>query len=121
MKVACALYTRAMSTPSNAAAMHPTPAHTDDWVDAQEMGRDHPGTFEAPTADELKGIRAGDFVKICNGEERFWAVVTVTNEADPIEGAFRGTVNNRLVGDNEYDFGDLLEFRGRHIYAIMPS
>jgi len=100
--------------------MSTTPAHTDDWVDAQEMGRNRPGTFGAPTADELRRIKVGDFVKICNGLERFWVCVTFIDaftHEDPADCLYRGAVSNQLLGGRRYNFGDLVEFRGRHAYA----
>ena len=48
-------------------------------TDAQEMMRNHPATFEAPTLDELSDIKPGMGVKICatgpHGGERFWTLV----------------------------------------------
>lgn len=84
------------------------------FVDAQEMGRKHPDTFEVPTNEELDAIKKGDSVKICDEEagERFWVTV------DEIDGnKITGFVNNQLVS-SDLHYGDLISFETRHIYSI---
>jgi len=86
------------------------------FVDAQEMVQLHPETFEAPTADELDQITEGTIVKICNGEERFWAGVTKV-DGEKIS----ASVDNDLLGDYGYNYGDIIEFEKRHIYSIFKN
>ena len=47
------------------------------WVDAQALHTEDPRSFWAPTEEELKSLRPGDFVKIvaANSSERFWCEV----------------------------------------------
>ena len=37
-------------------------------------------TFWAPSAKQLKQVKNGSTVKICNGKERFWVKVEGTSE-----------------------------------------
>lgn len=89
-----------------------------EFVDAQEMAKIHPATFEAPTAEELDKIEEGKFVKVCNNHERFWVKV-VKIDGDYIT----GDVSNNLFGGDEYgyDFGDKIEFEKRHVYSILED
>ena len=83
-------------------------------IDAQEMAQKHPDTFEAPTTEELNEVKEGSFVKICNGEERFWATVTKIS-VDKVT----ADVDNDLLGDYGYNLGDEIEFEKKHIYSIF--
>jgi len=83
-------------------------------IDAQEMAQNHPDTFEAPTTEELNQIKEGSSVKISNGEERFWTLVTKVS-GDKVTAA----VDNQLLGEYGYDLGDEIEFEKRHIYSIF--
>ena len=91
-------------------------------VDAAEMHRLHPKTFEVPDQDELDSLQAGDLIKICveppddMPPERFWLKVT---EADGIGDDMKitGEVSNDLWFV-DLDIGDVLTVGQRHIYAI---
>lgn len=87
-------------------------------VDAQEMHRLHPKTFDAPTPDDLLVLKVGDHVKICCGSERFWLEVLELTPDDKV-----GKVDNQLFFTSEhgYVYGDLIEFELRHIYDIMKA
>ena len=85
-----------------------------DLIDAQEMAQKHPDTFESPSTEELNQIKEGASVKICNGEERFWATVTKIS-GDKVT----ADVDNDLLGDYGYNLGDEIEFEKRHIYSIF--
>jgi hypothetical protein len=97
--------------------------HTDIWTDAQVMAAENPDTFEAPSSAELRALHPGSVVKVHNGQERFWVMVTgICPHASgfgPALTAFRGRVMHRLVFEAPYDRGDTVEFEGRHIYAIQ--
>ncbi len=98
--------------------------YTDEWVDAQQMTSDHPETFESPSRKELKRLCPGAIVKIGNGEERFWTIVKSIDPADCNDNAVYGRaitaeVNNELLFDHGYNFGDIVTFRARHAYNIM--
>ncbi len=105
-----------------AAATVQIKAGPSEWVDAQEMHRSHPATFHAPTAQEIREIKDGVAVKICNGDERFWThaqVVSVERKGkDPFRWLITATVDNRLSGDFACDYGDLVQFEGRHAYDV---
>jgi hypothetical protein len=85
------------------------------FTDAQEMHRQHPDTFEVPPEAELDALSAGDHVKVCAGDERFWVLLTT------VEGrALKGTVANDLLFTNQHGLrrGDPVAFEKRHVYQI---
>jgi hypothetical protein len=49
--------------------------HSPLLVNATEMARTHPTTFEAPSKRQLRGIRPKDLIKISNHGERFWVEI----------------------------------------------
>ena len=103
-----------------AAATVQVKAGPSEWVDAQEMHRSHPATFHAPSAQQIREIEVGVAIKICNGEERFWTqVVSVKRKGkDPFRWLITAVVDNKLIGEVDYDCGDLVQFEGRHVYDI---
>lgn len=94
----------------------PIPSDKAGFVDAQEMERLHPATFEAPTADELDELRPGMHAKVCTageGGERFWVKI------DTIEGnTLTGKVDNDLVRTHAHGWkhNDVVTFERRHVY-----
>ena len=86
------------------------------FTDAQDMAKQH-DFFQAPTMDDLKGVRIGSSVKVCTGRERFWVLVTRI-EDDVI----KGMVDNDLVCEEHgLKCGDEITFEKRHIYITMPN
>jgi hypothetical protein len=63
------------------------------WLDAQQMHHEHPDSFDVPTTEELRALKAGDFIKIADRKqtERFWLRVQSV-DVDAIV----GTVANDL-------------------------
>ena len=89
-----------------------------DFINAQEMAKEHPDTFEAPTIEELEGLKKDASVKVAIGGERFWAkIVSIDN------GEIKATVDNDLLCTDEHGFklGDTISFRKEHIYDIYPT
>jgi hypothetical protein len=87
------------------------------FVDAQEMHRTHPKTFEVPTDEELNALKKGDEVKVCaNNKERFWVIIT-SIDGDKIT----GTVDNELIdaGGHGLNYGDSITFEKKNIYSIF--
>jgi hypothetical protein len=70
-----------------------------------------------PTEEELAIIQANDFVKVCNGTERFW--IQVIEKKD--RGYFDGIVMNKLIFKSAYTLGSLVQFHTRHVYQIQHS
>ena len=87
--------------------------YTDDWVDAQQMAKENPETFEAPTEQELEAIEVGWTVKVSNGQERFWNEVLEKGD-----GYLLVKVDNMLVYRRGYNLGDILKIEKRNIYEI---
>ena len=89
---------------------------TEEFVDAQQMHRHHPGTFEVPSDRRLASISPGDTVKVCNRQERFWVTVSSVDGEH-----ITGVVDNQLMDDYGYNLGDSIQFEKRHIYSIYDS
>lgn len=90
-------------------------------INAQEMARKHPTTFEVPSLDDLDAIKPDDFVKICvvennKGGERFWIKVL---ERDHV--SVTGTVDNVLVDIKSFHIGDEIKVKLTDIYSIMEE
>ena len=86
------------------------------YVNAQEMAKKHPDTFEAPTKEDLDAVKVGDSVKVCaNQKERFWVTVTEVNNDDVI-----GTVDNDLVSV-ELAYDETIKFKKENIYSIYET
>ncbi len=86
-----------------------------EFVDAQEMHKKNPKTFDAPSEDELNGIEVGDNVKVSCNNERFWIQV-VSIDGDKIEGA----VNNDLIqeANEELTYGTVVTVEKKNVYDI---
>jgi len=86
------------------------------FVDAQEMAKLYPATFEAPDQPELDDLQAGQNVKVCIGDERFWVMVGKVT-GDVIE----GMVDNYLINTDIHclKYGDVIQFEKRHVYSIF--
>jgi hypothetical protein len=94
------------------------PLTLDCFMDAQAMHNSHPDRFEAPTLEELAGIKTGDTVKVCTAGERFWTTVISVNGETITASVDNDLVNTRIHG---LKFGDSITFEKRHIYAIYED
>ena len=75
------------------------------------------GEHTPPTDEELIKVERGDFVKVCNGVERFWVQILEKKE----RGYFEGIVMNKLISKNLYTLGTVIQFHSRHVYEIQYS
>jgi hypothetical protein len=81
-------------------------------VNAAEMAREHPDTFQRPSKAFLDSLRPGDLAKVSDNTERFWCIIT-ERDGD----VFTGEVNNFLVAsDQPFEVGDLIRFGADNIY-----
>lgn len=78
------------------------------WVNAQEMAKIYPDTFEVDSTEDIHELlffaveaQLDTWVKVCNDEERFWIKVISANSK-----GITGTVDNDLLGEYEYAYGD---------------
>jgi hypothetical protein len=83
-----------------------------EFVDAQAMRIKYPATFGAPSKEDLEAIKAGDHVKICVNDERFWVKITGVN-GDIITGRIDNDVIRR-----ELKFDDIIEFPNNCVFQI---
>lgn len=86
------------------------------FVDAQDMHKMHPQTFQVPSEAEIAEIIPGAHaVKISAGGERFWVKVQAKRGENLV-----GTVCNDLLCTDTHGLlcDDMVEFETRHIYAI---
>ena len=90
------------------------------FVNAVEMHKQHPDTFEIPSKNDLLALKKGDFVKVClqddnrNGE-RFWCQVTSIDKA---QRKIIASVDNELVFYPEIELGLEVKFDFNNVYAI---
>jgi uncharacterized protein YegJ (DUF2314 family) len=84
-------------------------------VDAQQMAKAYPNSFEVPDQKELDLVKVGDSVKICiNNKERLWIEVTEING-----GQLKGKIDNCPIVIDDVAFGDSISFRKENIYSIF--
>ncbi len=81
-------------------------------VNAAQIAIEHPETFHRPDDYELSQLKKGQIVKVCDGGERFWVVVTKATHP-----MFVGEVNNMLMFTDDLHFGDLIAFHADNIYS----
>jgi hypothetical protein len=81
-------------------------------VDAQQMAKEFPDTFEAPSSSDLSRLRAGDVVKVSKRDERFW--VQIVSRRDDI---FLARVDNCLLS-GRVGYGDLIQFHECNVFEI---
>lgn len=86
-----------------------------EFVNAQEMARNHPHTFGVPSKEELDSIKKGSSVKVSAGNERFWVTVDEVNGDE-----LTGFVDNDLICSDEHglEYGSPIAFKKENIYAI---
>jgi hypothetical protein len=83
-------------------------------IDAQEMAKKYPITFEAPTQAVLNRIKKGKHVKVAYNQERFWILVTKV-----VGDTVIGTVDNDLVLRQDIKYGDLVSVQKNQVYDVM--
>ena len=89
------------------------------FVDAQQMHKEHPDTFDVPSQDELDNLKIDDSVKVCaNHAERFWVTITEINGEK-----ITGLIDNDLLYTNTHGlkFQDIITFFKCHIYDIWQK
>lgn len=87
-----------------------------EFINARKMAKENPNTFETPTKQETDALKIGDHVKVCNGKERFWVLITAVGK-----NSFTGSVDNILVSTDEYPLGCLVNFKWIHIYDFIKN
>lgn len=90
---------------------------TTEFINAQQMQKDHPDSFEAPSLIELAELDKGTFVKVCTGGERFW-----TEIKEIADDKVTAVINNNLVCTDVHGLqhGDEIKFTLDNIYDIYP-
>ena len=85
---------------------------TEYLVDAQEQSRLYPDTFWAPDEAKLASAKPGDFMKICDNEQRFWTIV-VSADATHITAKVDNATGRE---DRGYGANQLITYERRHAY-----
>lgn len=85
------------------------------FEDAQELKKQYPETFYAPSDKDLNKIEPGDFVKVCAFQERFWAEVISVNDD-----AITARVDNVLLMWH-LKYNDIITFKTSNVYDILPK
>jgi hypothetical protein len=86
-------------------------------INAQDMAKQYPESFYAPSEEKLLKVSIGDNVKICNNYERFWCPV---ESIDIKKITFKTRVDNFLVLTN-YEVGDYITVGFDHVYDISKN
>lgn len=96
-------------------------------VDCQELNREHPSTFQIPSAECIAAVEVGHSVKLffedgpagidSHPSERMWVDVTYIG-LDADGQYFEGTLANDPVVFTELTHGHPIVFRPRHICCI---
>jgi hypothetical protein len=85
------------------------------FVDAQEMARAYPQSFQAPSPLDLHDIKVGDSIKVCLNNERFWLSV-IQVQGDRI----LGKVTNDLLF-NDLRYGSQIVVEKRHVHDVIEG
>ncbi len=90
-------------------------------VDAVAQNRLHPRTFEIPSVEEIRTIRAGDFVKLgfFTGHphirvERMWVRVTASRRCV-------GVLDNTPVVNQHLKCGDVVQYAYKNVLGIISA
>lgn len=85
-------------------------------IDAVNLHKAHPKTFQIPPSDLTKHLKKGDFAKVNAPGERFWVEIT---KADS-KGNYIGRVDNELVGKDMHGLKlhDIVHFSWRNVIDI---
>ena len=86
------------------------------FINAQEMAKRYPDTFEAPSLKELSEIKQNDFIKVCLNDERFWVHVIEVDEDE-----IRGKVDNNLFESQPFNMDDIIACKKEHVYSITKE
>lgn len=84
-----------------------------EFINAQEMAKHNPDTFEAPDIIDLSLLKTGMHVKVCHNDERFWTLITDISGED-----IKAEVDNVLVNEQPFSLGDCITFTKDNIYQI---
>ena len=80
-------------------------------VDAREIHKKHPTTFDVPDDDDMARIAPGWMVKLSANRERFWV------EVNSVVPELTGVVRNDLITP-KLRRGDVVAFKRNNVYDI---
>lgn len=84
-------------------------------VDAKELRRLYPETFEVPSDHEIEVLEVGQLIKVSAYGERFWVKIVEVHE-----NKFICAIDNYLL-DDRIGYGDLIEVSANNIYLIYDG
>lgn len=83
------------------------------FLDAQQRHKENPLSFQVPNEKQLDEIKSGDYVKICENNERFWVELSKINQDKMV-----GRIDNDLVLPHPFKCDDVISFEKKNIMAI---
>lgn len=91
-------------------------------IDAIRMNEEYPNTFQVPSNEDYALVLPENFVKISNGNERFWVKVLKILNNDQIV----GEVANDLLGMNEeqrihYNYKTKIQFSLNNVLQVEEA
>jgi hypothetical protein len=91
-------------------------------VDAQEMAKKNPDTFQGTPAHrlELIGKVPDALVKVCLEDEEFGERFWVAVDGAAVDGVYPGTIKNHIKPEHwGLMCGDPISFEARHVYDTL--
>ena len=58
-------------------------------------------------------FKTGDNVKVTENKERFWLIVLYKKDDE-----YLGIVNNKLLCNNDYKYGDIIKFKAENVIDV---
>lgn len=86
------------------------------FVNAQEMAKQHPETFEATSLQKLEEIKVGYSVKVATCGERFWITVIDVKDNNIIRSIDNDLVNSNLHG---LHYDDVITVEKDNVFQIL--
>ena len=89
-------------------------------TDFYKLHNENPRENDFPNMNALKNIKIGDYIKVCNGKEKFWTNVMHVEicEKDLMDSKIIAVVNERLFETDDYDIDAMISYQFYNIYGI---
>lgn len=86
-------------------------------VNAEKQSVLHPETFETPDKKILDNLKEKDYIKVCNGLERFWCQILEETEKN----MYYCVICNDILSADEYEIGDFILISKSEIYQVLKE
>lgn len=83
-------------------------------LDGVLKNQQHPDTFHIPSQKVKDALSSGDYVKVCDNNEKFWVELQSINGDELV-----GRVDNDLVFEHPFKCDDIITFEKRHVIGTL--